>query len=301
MINILQQAGSLKSLKQMADIRVVVQVNALERMILVDGKTQFIGEDYWNANIQNVLYPFWTSDKDRLIHLNYFSDGSYGIEKKKYVYDRATKERSWKTYSWVEPTESEVAQIAETLKEKYFEYQDSEQEIIQEKLYNEYGRWNKVSWEGIRMIRNYLLADCDWTQMPDADIDADTKAMWTKYRAKLRSLPQDNDGKDADEVKFPFNPIMYKAWESRVDLNNQKLNEGKVYLETDGQFGTFDTTTYSEYAKRIVLTIASNYKIKNPDFIVAPANYKDYEKPSEEIQSKEDLDRLLAQIKENNV
>ena len=39
----------------MADIRVVVQVNALERMIIVDGKTEFIGEDYWNDNIQNVL------------------------------------------------------------------------------------------------------------------------------------------------------------------------------------------------------------------------------------------------------
>ena len=39
----------------MADIRVVVQVNALERMILVDGKSQFIEEDYWNANIQNVF------------------------------------------------------------------------------------------------------------------------------------------------------------------------------------------------------------------------------------------------------
>ena len=163
----------------MADIRIVVQVNALERMIIVDGKTEFIGEDYWNANIQNVLYPFWTSDKDRLIHLNYFSDGSYGIEKKKYVYDRATKERKWKTYQWREPTEAEVAQIAETIKEKYFEYQDTEQETIQEKLYNEYGRWNKVTWEGIRMIRNFLLQDCDWTQMPDADLSADLKAQWT--------------------------------------------------------------------------------------------------------------------------
>ena len=301
MINILQQAGSLKSLKQMADIRVVVQVNALERMILVDGRTQFIEEDHWNANIQNVLFPFWTSDKDRLIHLNYFSDGTYGIEKKKYVYDRATKERAWKTYSWVEPTEQEVKAIADTLKEKYFEYQDSEQEIISEKLYNEYGRWQKVSWEGIRMIRNYLLSDCDWTQMPDADIDTDTKAMWTKYRAKLRSLPQDNDGKDADEVQFPINPIAYKVWESKVDLNNQKLNEGKAYLETDGQFGTFDSTTYSEYARRIVLTIASNYKVKNPDVIFTPANYEVYETPSEEIKSKEDLDKLLAQIQENNV
>jgi len=298
MINILQQAGSVKSLNHMADIRVVVQVNALERMIIVDGKTQYIEEDYWNANIQNVLYPFWTSDRDRLIHLNYFSDGSYGIEKKKYVYDRATKARRWQTYQWVEPTEAEVSQIAETLKEKYFEYQDTEQEIIQEKLYNEYGRWNKVSWEGIRMIRNYLLADCDWTQMPDAAIDADTKAMWTKYRTKLRSLPQDYDGKEADDVLFPYNPIMYNKWITIVDVENNKVNEGKAYLETEDQFGKFETNTYSEYARRIILTIASNYKIKNPDVIWAPAALKGID---DAVKTQEDLDRLLAQIKENNV
>ena len=109
------------------------------------------------------------------------------------MYDRATKERAWKTYQWREPTESEVAQIAETIKEKYFEFQDTEQEIVSEKLYNEYGRWQKVSWEGVRMIRNFLLSDCDWTQMPDAVLSTELKAQWTTYRTKLRSLPQDYD------------------------------------------------------------------------------------------------------------
>ena len=280
----------------MADIRIVVQLNALERMIIVDGKTQFIGEDYWNANIQNILYPFWTSDKDRLIHLNYFSDGSYGIEKKKYVYDRATKARKWQTYQWVEPTETEVAQIAETLKEKYFEYQDTEQEVIQEKLYNEYGRWNKVSWEGIKMIRNFLLSDCDWTQMPDAPIEATLKAQWTAYRQKLREIPQDYDGQDADDVKFPINPPLYAIWSTKVGLDNVKMNEGKAYLQTDDQFGSFTANTYSEYTKRIVMTIASNYKIKNPDVIFAPANYID-QHPDTEAE----INDLLEKIKNNNV
>ena len=280
----------------MADIRVVVQVNALERMIIVDGKTQIIDEEYWNANIQNVLYPFWTSDKDRLIHLNYFSDGSYGIEKKKYVYDRATKERKWKTYSWVEPTESEVAQIAETIKEKYFEYQDTEQETIQEKLYNEYGRWSKISWEGIRMIRNFLLGDCDWTQMPDAVLSTELKAQWTTYRTKLRSLPQDYDGQDADDVKFPINPIMYATFITLKDAEGNDLNAGKAYLDTIDQFGSFTASTYGEYAKRIVMTIASNYKIKNPDVIFAPANISD-----QYVETQDELDALLKKIQENNV
>ena len=285
----------------MADIRVVVQINALERMIIVDGKTQIIDEEYWNANIQNVLYPFWTSDKDRLIHLNYFSDGSYGIEKKKYVYDRATKERKWKTYSWVEPTESEVAQIAETIKEKYFEFQDTEQETIQEKLYNEFGRWNKVSWEGIRMIRNFLLSDCDWTQMPDAVLSTELKAQWTKYRSKLRSLPQDYDGQDADDVKFPLNPIAYATWVTRVDADNNKINEGKEYLETTDQFGQFTSFTYGEYAKRIVMTIASNYKLKNPDQIFAREVHLDKLADEDQPTTQAELDALLAQIKSNNV
>ena len=280
----------------MADIRVVVQINALERMIIVDGKTLFIGEDYWNANIQNILYPFWTSDKDRLIHLNYFSDGSYGIEKKKYVYDRATKERKWKTYSWVEPTESEVAQIAETIKEKYFEYQDTEQETIQEKLYNEYGRWSKISWEGIRMIRNFLLGDCDWTQMPDAVLSTELKAQWTTYRTKLRSLPQDYDGQDADDVKFPINPIMYATFITLKDAEGNDLNAGKAYLDTIDQFGSFTASTYGEYAKRIVMTIASNYKIKNPDVIFAPANIS-----HQYVETQDELDALLKKIQENNV
>ncbi len=61
----------------MAEFRVVLQCNALQRMITVDGKTQTISEAYWNANIQNKLYPFWTTDNDRLIHFNYFDNGSY--------------------------------------------------------------------------------------------------------------------------------------------------------------------------------------------------------------------------------
>tara|TARA_A100001201_G_scaffold143670_1_gene146609 strand:+ start:1787 stop:2629 length:843 start_codon:yes stop_codon:yes gene_type:complete len=280
----------------MADIRVVVQINALERMIIVDGKTEFIDEDYWNANIQNILFPFWTSDLDRLIHLNYFSDGSYGIEKKKYVYDRATKERKWKTYQWREPTEDEVREVAERLKEKYFEFQDSDQETIQEKLFNEYGRWNKVSWEGIRMIRNFLLADCDWTQMPDAAIDADLKAQWTAYRTKLRQLPQDYDGQDADEVRFPINPVMYARFLTKRGDNDELVNEGKEYLATSDQFGIFSATTYGEYAKRIVMTIASNYKVKNPDVIFKPANFT-----QNFTNDQDELEALLRAVQESNV
>ncbi len=133
----------------MTDIRVVVQVNALERMIIVDGKTEFIDEEYWNANIQNILYPFWTSDLDRLIHLNYFSDGSYGVEKKKYVYDRTTKDRKWKTYQWREPTNEEVGAIAERIKENTLSFK-----MLTKKLFKKNYTMSMV--DGVRFLGKVL-------------------------------------------------------------------------------------------------------------------------------------------------
>lgn len=47
------------------------------------------------------------------------------------------------------------------------------------------------------------------------------------------------------------------------------------------------------------MTIASNYKIKNPDIIFAPA--KSSPTLPDKIETQEDLDKFLEQIKANNV
>jgi hypothetical protein len=41
-------------------------------------------------------------------------------------------------------------------------------------------------WEVIRIQRNELLTECDWTQL--ADIPNETKELWTLYRAQLRDI-----------------------------------------------------------------------------------------------------------------
>ena len=45
----------------------------------------------------------------------------------------------------------------------------------------------KVSaqWAVVRAERNKLLADCDWTQLPDASADA---TAWAEYRQSLRDI-----------------------------------------------------------------------------------------------------------------
>jgi hypothetical protein len=42
-----------------------------------------------------------------------------------------------------------------------------------------------AQWNVIRAERNKLLADCDWTQLPDASADA---AAWATYRQALRDI-----------------------------------------------------------------------------------------------------------------
>lgn len=50
----------------------------------------------------------------------------------------------------------------------------------------------------IRTKRNKLLADCDWTQLPDAPLTVEQKQAWSVYRQELRDFPETCD---------PYNPV----------------------------------------------------------------------------------------------
>jgi hypothetical protein len=41
-------------------------------------------------------------------------------------------------------------------------------------------------WEEVRVLRNQLLTECDWTQL--ADISSEIKEAWTVYRQALRNI-----------------------------------------------------------------------------------------------------------------
>ena len=42
----------------------------------------------------------------------------------------------------------------------------------------------------LRALRNYRLAECDWTQIPDAPLTVEKKQQWQQYRQALRDLPE---------------------------------------------------------------------------------------------------------------
>lgn len=55
----------------------------------------------------------------------------------------------------------------------------------------------------LRIIRDTLLAKCDWTQMPDAPLSDAKRQEWAIYRQQLRDLPATYS---ADNVVWPTPP-----------------------------------------------------------------------------------------------
>jgi len=61
---------------------------------------------------------------------------------------------------------------------------------------------NSEQWQSIRNKRDQLLAESDWTQMPDSTLYQDQA--WLDYRTALRNLPQSFD--NPDDVVWPEKP-----------------------------------------------------------------------------------------------
>lgn len=61
-------------------------------------------------------------------------------------------------------------------------------------------------WNSIRLKRDSLISETDWTQMPDAPLADGKKAEFVTYRQVLRDIPQ-NVG-DPDSVVWPAKPII---------------------------------------------------------------------------------------------
>tara|TARA_Y100000114_G_C11629906_1_gene263908 strand:- start:44 stop:469 length:426 start_codon:yes stop_codon:yes gene_type:complete len=66
----------------------------------------------------------------------------------------------------------------------------------------------------LRVERNRLLAETDWTQLPNAPLTDAKKKEWETYRQALRDLPSKSTPKlikdvmfDYDSVTFPTKPL----------------------------------------------------------------------------------------------
>lgn len=61
-----------------------------------------------------------------------------------------------------------------------------------------------LTWNDIRGIRSIRLQQCDWTQIPDADLTTTERDAWATYRQALRDLPETYE--TPQEVIWPTPP-----------------------------------------------------------------------------------------------
>lgn len=222
-----------------------ISLNTLERTIEYKNVEKNITDSFWIDEIEPLLYPLWSTDKDKLEYFIKKQDGIYIIFKNKYTRNHKTKTYQWVTYEEdiSEYTTEELDGLYEALKNKFLEFKSIEHKDINESLKREYFRNNVLDWGKVRMIRNFLLNDSDWTQLVDSSISREEKKQWKLYRTKLRDITNLYSNTDPSNVKWPITPKKYKS------LDDKKY----AYLEDGfGHFYTFNNIQIEDLSEKII-------------------------------------------------
>lgn len=71
--------------------------------------------------------------------------------------------------------------------------------------------------EEVRSIRDNLLVDSDWTQLPDAPLNEAEKESWRIYRQDLRDITEDVDSDGLLDPIWPTDPTGYTYSDEEED------------------------------------------------------------------------------------
>lgn len=88
----------------------------------------------------------------------------------------------WKPYN---PLTDAYDQLRYYPSDRYDSESDS---VIQELL--EIPNYVETILQEIRSIRNKLLMESDWTQLPDSPLSPEKRDLWSIYRQELRDIPE---------------------------------------------------------------------------------------------------------------
>ena len=243
--------------------QLILQLNAIQKQINYRGITRDISDNYWKDEIGPRLYPNWDSDKDRLVQLNYYDNGSFHAKRRKFVKNFSTNQYEWKDYEMETYEVEEAKEIFSLLKEAFYLIESVEKENFQKELAEAHYQANTVSWFGIRLVRQFLLEDSDWVFMPDSSISEENLELWKTYRQALRNIPQVDEFVEATDVLFPISPEDYNVFYKPENPNEEYLSTPSQYLKLSGYF-------ISHYKERVI-----QYLIIKQSFM-SPLNYKSY-------------------------
>lgn len=111
------------------------------------------------------------------------------------------------SYGWLPHTFIETATPGQIIEGSNFEIRaDSviETQVARNPTEQEQQKRLDEKWQRFRVLRNYALSICDWTQLADNTLTAEKKSEWASYRQQLRDLPSSFG--DPDLVVFPPDP-----------------------------------------------------------------------------------------------
>ena len=177
------------------------------------------------------------------------------MNKTKYQRNQKTGTYKWVSYQFdLSPFPDEIEDMYNRVVEKWTEYRQGQENDLERSLASHFSRTAILNWTKVKLIRNFLLMDSDWTQLGDAPITAEDKARWISYRTKLRAIPQEQKEIAANSVTFPMTPPKWAA-----------LDDGKDYLSDVGHFFTIPQSVYSKFSTRIVNYLAMSIGTTNID------------------------------------
>ena len=230
---------------------VVLYVNAINKTMAKNGVTKTISDAFWTSDIVPILYPLWDSDRDKLESFIRYNDGISLMNKNKYQRNQKTGVYKWVSYEMdLEAFEkSDVDDLYTKLSDKFVEYRGLDDTDLETQLAAQFAKEEYTNWTKIRLIRNFLLMDSDWTQVGDAPLTADQKTQWTAYRTKLRNIPSEQSSIPASEVKFPITPTKY------ADMLAENASLGE-YLATNSQFYFLGQSVFRKFSKRLTTYLA---------------------------------------------
>ncbi len=220
----------------------LLEVNAITKQVTYKNVTKTLTDTYWTSDIVPAIYPLWDSDKDKLVMFAWYDNDTYLAQRRKYTKNFKDGTWYWKDYEMEDLGGNEGSTLYQKFYDAFF-LADSLDTIEYEAEFAKlHAKTSTVSWLTVRLSRNFLLSETDWSQLPDAPIDADTKAQYVLYRQKLRDLP-DSGASDAASVKFPINPKYFKD----IWIAN---NPTAVYLADDSQWVAMSSTYFTTFKEK---------------------------------------------------
>ena len=91
--------------------------------------------------------------------------------------------------------------------DKLVDMNEAEQKAYDERMLDNENKALPRALEILRGRRNFLLQDCDWTDLPNAVLTDEKKSEWQIYRTNLRDITEGiTTVEQAKAVEFPTKP-----------------------------------------------------------------------------------------------